>query len=100
MTERIWIENHDGSPLIATAIHAGHEIRHELLPLIALDEAERTREENPYTDFFVKVAPTWLVTTHSRFEVDLSRDREDAIYTSPEMPCSPQFQGFNRNGEK
>jgi N-formylglutamate deformylase len=85
MTEKIWIDEYGDSPLIATAIHAGHEIRRELLPLIALDEADRAREEDPYTDYFVKIVPTWLVATHSRFEVDLNRSREEAVYTSPEM---------------
>lgn len=86
MTEnKAWIEQSGDSPLIATAIHAGHQIRHELLPLLALDDAERAHEEDPYTDYLAKIVPSWLVPTHSRFEVDLNRPRTEAIYTSPEM---------------
>jgi hypothetical protein len=85
MSEKIWLEKVEDGPLLATAIHAGHEIRRELLPLIALDDAGRAREEDPYTDYLVKVVPSWLVTTHSRFEVDLNRAREEAVYLSPEM---------------
>ena len=70
---------------MATAIHAGHEIRRELLPLFALDEFDRAHEEDPYTDYWVKVTPTWLVPTRSRFEVDLNRDRDEAVYLTPEM---------------
>lgn len=70
---------------MATAIHAGHEMRGELLPLIALDEAERAHEEDPYTDYWVKIVPTWLIPTRSRFEVDLNRPREEAVYRTPEM---------------
>ncbi|MCP5274446.1 MAG: N-formylglutamate amidohydrolase [Burkholderiales bacterium] len=70
---------------MATAIHAGHEIRAELLPLLALDEARRAQEEDPYTDYWVKIVPTWLVPRRSRFEVDLNREREEAVYLYPEM---------------
>ena len=84
-SQQLWLEKQDEFPLIATAIHAGHEIRGELLPLMALDEAERAHEEDPYTDYWVKIIPTWLVPTRSRFEVDLNRSREEAIYRTPEM---------------
>jgi N-formylglutamate deformylase len=81
----IWLEHPGEGPIFATATHAGHNIRGELLPLIALDEASRLREEDPYTDDLVKVVPGWIVMTRSRFEVDLNRDRDEAIYQSPEM---------------
>lgn len=84
-TQRLWLESQDDGPILATAVHAGHEIRGELLPLIALDESERSREEDPYTDYWVKVIPTWLVPTRSRFEVDLNRPRDEAVYRTPEM---------------
>ncbi len=84
-SDKLWVEDRGEGPVMATALHAGHELRAELLPLIALDEAERTREEDPYTDYWVKVVPTWLVPTRSRFEVDLNRPREDAVYLRPEM---------------
>lgn len=70
---------------MATAIHAGHELRRELLPLLALDAFERSHEEDPYTDYWVKAMPSWLVPTRSRFEVDLNRDRDEAVYLNPEM---------------
>ena len=82
---KIWLEHQGEGPIIATAIHAGHTLRGELLPLIALDEATRLREEDPYTDYWVKIVPGWIVTTHSRFEVDLNRDRDEAIYRSADM---------------
>lgn len=81
----IWLEHQGEGPIFATAIHAGHNLRGELLPLIALDEATRLREEDPYTDDWVKIVPGWIVMTRSRFEVDLNRDREKAVYRSPEM---------------
>ncbi len=81
----IWLEHEGEGPLLATAIHAGHKIRAELLPLLALDEATRLREEDPYTDRWVRVVPSWLVVTHSRFEVDVNRARDEAVYRTPEM---------------
>ena len=85
MQEKLWLEHEGEGPLMATAIHAGHEMRHELLPLMLLEEFERAHEEDPYTDFWVKAVPTWFVPTHSRFEVDVNRPRDEAVYRTPEM---------------
>ncbi|MGR8978759.1 MAG: N-formylglutamate amidohydrolase [Gammaproteobacteria bacterium] len=84
-SRQLWIEERKEGPLLATAIHAGHEIRGELFSLLALDEAGRAREEDPYTDYWVKVVPSWLVPTRSRFEADLNRARDEAVYRTPEM---------------
>jgi N-formylglutamate deformylase len=69
-----------GGPVIATAIHAGHAVRPEIARLLALDEATRLREEDPHTSRLAAVAPTSLVALRSRFEVDLNRPREEAVY--------------------
>lgn len=82
---RLWVEHRGEGPLMATAIHAGHEVRLELLPLLAIDAVTRSREEDAYTDYWAKVVPTWLVPTRSRFEVDLNRTRDNAVYVAPEM---------------
>jgi hypothetical protein len=37
-------------PYIVTAIHAGHGVRDELLPLMSISEQERLFEEDPATD--------------------------------------------------
>ena len=71
-------------PWVATAVHCGHEIRPELRPLLALDEATRRREEDPYTDRLAEVVPTRILPRRSRFEVDLNRPREEAVYRRPE----------------
>jgi hypothetical protein len=83
--KHIWLEHEGEGPLLATAIHAGHEIRAELLPLLSLDEPGRLREEDPYTDRWVTMVPSWLVVTRSRFEVDINRPREESVYRTPEM---------------
>ncbi|SDM08366.1 N-formylglutamate amidohydrolase [Catalinimonas alkaloidigena] len=71
-------------PLVATAIHDGHTIRPELHPLLNLDDAQRLREEDPFTARWVDVAELQIVVDTSRFEVDLNRPREKAIYRRPE----------------
>src|SRR3546814_11416531 len=42
--------------IITAAIHEGHVIREELLPFLALEEHERSREADPYTDYFSEVS--------------------------------------------
>jgi len=71
-------------PLLAFAIHAGHEIRFGLREILALSEAGRLREEDPFTGEWTEVAPTRLVVHRSRFEADLNRSREKALYQTPE----------------
>ena len=71
------------SPILGTAIHDGHQLRDEVLGLTALDEATRLREEDPHTGFIASVAPNHLVPQRSRFEVDLNRPRDAAVYLEP-----------------
>jgi N-formylglutamate deformylase len=69
-----------GLPLVATAVHNGHEVRADVAKLLALDEEIRLREEDPFTDFFATAFETSVVVFRSRFEVDLNRSRQEAIY--------------------
>jgi hypothetical protein len=78
-----WIQQGEG-PLVATAIHDGHRLRNEVAQALALSEDERLREEDPYTGAWTGVAETRIVVHHSRFQVDLNRPRERAVYRRPE----------------
>ena len=71
-------------PIVATAIHDGHALREEVAVRMALGEADRLREEDPYTGAWTSLAPTRVVVLHSRFEIDLNRPREKSIYRRPE----------------
>jgi N-formylglutamate deformylase len=71
-------------PVAATAIHAGHELRDEVRRRILLSDADRLREEDPYTDRLIAPAGLQVVVDRSRFEVDLNRQRGDAVYRGPE----------------
>jgi N-formylglutamate deformylase len=84
MKETFWKLSVGNSPLVATAIHSGHETRKEIAELLALDESSRLREEDPFTGGWVVVAETQFVAFRSRFEVDLNRPREKAVYIDPQ----------------
>lgn len=71
------------SPVLATAIHAGHDVRPEVAALLALDDATRLREEDPYTDRIAACADFHVTVWRSRFEVDLNRNRAEAVYRAP-----------------
>ncbi|WP_017733627.1 N-formylglutamate amidohydrolase [Nafulsella turpanensis] len=71
-------------PILATAIHDGHQVRKELKDLFRLKDEERLREEDPYTGKIARAFPNHLVVNRSRFEVDLNRGEEKAVYQKPE----------------
>ncbi|MDA3923137.1 MAG: N-formylglutamate amidohydrolase [Kiritimatiellae bacterium] len=71
-------------PIVAVALHNGHSIRRDLIPLLAVDEQVRLREEDPYTGCWTTLGDIQITGTHSRFEVDLNRGRNTAVYIKPE----------------
>lgn len=80
----LWSVHQGNGPLFATALHAGHEIRDEMARILAIEETTRLREEDPYTDALTKVVENRIIPLHSRFEVDLNRPRDEAVYLDPE----------------
>jgi len=70
--------------LIAAAIHNGHDVRPEIAEFFAISEEKRMREEDPYTALFTEISDTRIVAKTSRFEVDLNRPRNNAVYRGPE----------------
>ena len=84
MGEPTWSIVEGEGPLVATAIHDGHAIREQLQDRCALSESQRLREEDPFTGEWTTVAGTRVVARRSRFEVDLNRPREKAVYRQPE----------------
>ncbi len=81
---RPWSMSPGSGPLIATAIHDGHDVREEVAALLAVSEEERLREEDPFTGDWTQVAPTRIVAHRSRFEMDLNRPRAKAVYRQPQ----------------
>jgi N-formylglutamate deformylase len=78
-----WTIVNDGGPIVACAIHAGDEVRAEVLRHMGIRRRQRFVEEDPYTDQLADVVPTSVVVHRSRFEVDMNRRRERAIYRTP-----------------
>lgn len=78
-----WYLERGTGPLLATAIHNGHDIREEIAPFMAISEQERLREEDPGTGRWTDVAPSRIIGHRSRFEVDLNRPRKKAVYRVP-----------------
>jgi N-formylglutamate amidohydrolase len=79
-----WHITRGKGPIVATAIHAGHLLRPEILSCSALDEATRLREEDPYTDRWTEIAPNRITVETSRFEVDMNRPLEKSVYLHPQ----------------
>ncbi len=65
---------------ICTAIHDGHRVRDEIIDNCALTEDERYFEEDPYTGEFIDNMPITVIGCDSRYEYDLNRGPDTAIY--------------------
>jgi N-formylglutamate deformylase len=78
-----WTISEGDGPLVACAVHAGSEVRTEVLGRMALRRRERFVEEDPYTDELTGAAGTSVVVHRSRFEFDLNRARDRAVYRTP-----------------
>ncbi|WP_452222025.1 N-formylglutamate amidohydrolase [Lacinutrix salivirga] len=66
---------------VCGAVHDGHQFRKELWDNCLHTEYERWYEEDPETKQMVHSHPIVIAGMDSRFEYDLNRDPETAIYT-------------------
>ncbi len=80
----IWRTEYGDGPLVACAIHNGHATRPEVADLFKLSDDARLYEEDPFTGRWTTLAPTRVVGMRSRFEVDLNRPRNSAVYVKPD----------------
>lgn len=85
MHPKAWEIRAGSGPVLATSIHAGHDIRPELLPWMSASGAERRREEDPLTDFWATLGDASVRVNRSRFEVDMNRSRQASIAFDPEQ---------------
>ena len=83
--EEIWDVERGITPVLAIALHQGHDLRQEVLDLMNVDDLARLREEDPYTGEWTKITDNRIVVLRSRFEVDLNRPKQEAIYLDPEQ---------------
>ena len=75
-----WTVGRGFSPILGTAIHNGHEVRSDVEALMTLPAHDRLREEDTFTEFVIRDFSNRIVFHRSRFEVDLNRPREAAVY--------------------
>ncbi|NHF60037.1 N-formylglutamate amidohydrolase [Flavobacteriaceae bacterium TP-CH-4] len=69
------------APYICGAVHDGHQFRRSLWENCLHSEYERWYEEDPCTKEMVRSHPIVIAGCDSRFEYDLNRAPETAIYT-------------------
>jgi len=83
--QRWWTATRGPGPVLATAIHDGHDLRPVVAEAMRLSDADRLREEDPFTGQAVLGVPTHIVAHRSRFEFDLNRAADTAVYRTPEQ---------------
>ncbi len=84
MPETFVVRTGFDSPVATAALHDGHALRVDVCAALALADEERLREEDPHTAKWAEVVGTRLIGLRSRFEVDLNRPRDRAVYQTPE----------------
>jgi len=84
VTDSFLVLTGDDAPVAAAALHDGHALRPDVCTALALGDEERLREEDPFTAQWAEVVETRLIGLRSRFEVDLNRPRERAVYQQPQ----------------
>ena len=80
-----WTVQRGSGPVLATAIHDGHGLRPDVAELIRLSDAERLREEDPFTGQAILGVPTHVIAHRSRFEFDFNRAPAEAVYLTTEQ---------------
>lgn len=73
------------SPMWSFAIHDGHHIDEDFLSYISLSDKERLREEDPFTAKIADLPVNQFIVETSRFQLDLNRDLENAVYLHPDQ---------------
>ena len=82
---RWWTLQRGEGPVLATAIHDGHGLRPDVAAIMQLAEGDRLREEDPFTGQATLDVPTHIIVHRSRFEFDLNRGADGAVYLTPEQ---------------
>lgn len=72
------------SPIIGTAVHHTGYVRDGLEKRMAISREARRFEEDPGTERFLARVPHVLLPNQSRYEVDMNRPPDKAIYDGPE----------------
>jgi N-formylglutamate deformylase len=82
------------SPIWTVALHDGNHIDGLWRRYIRIKKADRLREEDPYTGLLTQKGTNRLVVRTSRFELDLNRDFENALYLHPDQAWGLEVFNF------
>ncbi len=94
-----WTVQRGDDPIVATAIHDGHALAPETLLAMALADDDRLREEDPHTGQAIVDVPTHVIALRSRFEADLNRGLDQAVYLEPSQSWGLQVWHAPPQGE-
>ena len=83
--EKWWTVQQGPGAIVATAIHDGHDLRSEVAEAMKLPDLDRLREEDPFTGQVIVDIPNHVIAHRSRFEFDLNRGGDSAVYATPEQ---------------
>jgi len=78
----IWDFEMGPGPLIATAIHDGHDVRSDLINIMSFSDSGRLREEDPFTGEWIHVANSRIVGLRSLVRCSLNIIDKRAIITN------------------
>lgn len=84
-TNATTVEYDEASPLIGCALHHSHHMRPELGPHLVIAPGDRYYDEDPETHRFLSVLTHRILPNQSRYEVDLNRSPDVAVYARPEL---------------
>jgi hypothetical protein len=80
----LWWGQEADSPVVAVAVHGGHDLRADIAARMELPGQDRLREEDRGTAEWAARFPSHLVAARSRFEFDLNRPRDETVYRGPD----------------
>jgi N-formylglutamate amidohydrolase len=66
------------------ALHHGSALREEVRAQLAIGPHQRRREEDPHSGDWARISPNHAIALRSRFEVDLNRPPQSAVYREPD----------------
>ncbi len=85
---------HDApSAFIGTALHWSSAVRKDVAPKLSISEPDRFYEEDPETHRFLAPLTHVITPNQSRYEVDLNRPPDVAVYSRPELAWGKEVWG-------
>ena len=81
-------------------MHSRHRVRSGILEILAVDETDRFREEDPYMERFISEFPVQVIARDSRYEYDVNWEIENAIYDADKKKWGMQVWKRELTGQE